>query len=111
MIPFAIVVIVFSAVNTGLVTLSLWPFPNSITIPVFTLVLSIFIVGFLMGGIVAWISGGTARRKARQNLSRAEAAERELRAVGNTLKQRELELQTARDNGSQTLPAERLGGN
>ena len=47
MIPFALVVIVFSAVNRELVTLDLWPLPNEITVPVFTLVLAVFIVGFL----------------------------------------------------------------
>ncbi len=97
MIPFALVVIVFSAVNRGLITLDIWPLPNEITVPVFTLVLAVFIFGFLFGGIVAWVSAGTQRKKARNALWRAETAERELRSTKNTLLDRERELKDAKD--------------
>ena len=97
MIPFALVVIVFSAVNRGLITLDLWPLPNEITVPVFTLILAVFIFGFLFGGIVAWVSAGTQRKKARNALWRAETAERELRSTKNTLLDRERELKDAKD--------------
>ena len=98
MIPFALVVIVFSAVNRDLVTLDLWPLPNEITVPVFTMVLAVFIFGFLFGGIVAWVSAGTQRRKARNALWRAETAERELRSLKNTLHDREVELREVKDS-------------
>lgn len=98
MIPFALVVVVFSAVNRDLVTLDLWPLPNEITVPVFTMVLAVFIFGFLFGGIVAWVSAGTQRRKARNALWRAETAERELRSIKNTLHDRERELRNVKDS-------------
>lgn len=98
MIPFALVVIVFSAVNRDLVSLDLWPLPNEITVPVFTLVLAVFIFGFLFGGIVAWVSASTQRRKARNALWRAETAERELRSLKNTLHDRERELKDVKDS-------------
>lgn len=98
MIPFALVVIVFSAVNRDLVSLDLWPLPNEITVPVFTLVLAVFIFGFLFGGIVAWVSASTQRRKARNALWRAETAERELRSLKNTLHDRERELKDVKES-------------
>ncbi len=97
MIPFALVVIIFSAVNRELVTLDLWPLPHEVTVPVFTLVLAVFIFGFLWGAGVAWVSAGSNRRRARNAQWRAETAERELRSLNNKLHERETELQSARD--------------
>ena len=57
MVPFALVVIVFSAVNRELITLDLWPLPHAITVPVFTLVLAVFIFGFL------WVASPPGHRR------------------------------------------------
>lgn len=112
MVPFALVVIVFSAVNRDLVTLNLWPLPNEITVPVFTLVLAVFIFGFLWGGVVAWTSAGGQRRRARNAVWRAESAERELRSLNNRLKERERELESVKAEASDDnvkLPARTSG--
>ncbi len=112
MVPFALVVIVFSAVNRDLVTLNLWPLPNEITVPVFTLVLAVFIFGFLFGAIVAWISASSQRRRARNALWRAETSERELRSLNNKLQEREQELQAVKEQpvpGARSLPASSSG--
>lgn len=112
MIPFAVVVIVFSAVNRELVTLNLWPFPHEITVPTFTLVLAVFIVGFLWGGAVAWVSAGSQRRRARNAQWRAETAERELRSLNNKLQDRERELEDARatsNDDTKKLPSSAPG--
>lgn len=93
MIPFAVVVIVFSASNLDVVTLNLWPLPQEISVPMFTMILTVFIVGFLMGGIVAWLSAGKSRQAARQQRYRADRAERELRSLSNTLDNRNREVQ------------------
>lgn len=99
MIPFALVVIIFSAVNRELVTINLWPLPHELTIPMFTLILGVFIFGFLMGGVVAWLSAGKSRIAARQQRYRADKAERELRALSNSLDNR------GRDNQQNTSVA------
>lgn len=112
MIPFALVVIVFSAVNRELVTLDLWPLPHEITVPVFTLVLAVFIFGFLWGAAAAWSSAAGNRRRARNAQWRAEAAERELRSLNNKLQERERELESARDmsgDSDKKLPAPTSG--
>lgn len=103
MVPLALVVIVFSAVNLELVTLDLWPLPMEITVPLYALVLCVFIVGFVLGGIVAWASAGESRKRARNNMWRAEKAERELRSVSNKLHDREREL--ADETEKKSLPA------
>lgn len=99
MIPFAIVVIIFSASNLELVTVNLWPMPHELTVPMFTMILTVFIVGFLMGGIVAWLSAGKSRQAARQQRFRADKAERELRSLSNKLDNRN------RDAQEDTTPA------
>lgn len=111
MVPFALVVIVFSAVNRELITLDLWPLPHAITVPVFTLVLAVFIFGFLWGGIAAWSSASGSRRRARNAQWRAEAAERELRSLNNKLQERERELEKVQAASDETvkLPAARSG--
>lgn len=111
MIPFALVVIVFSAVNRELVMLDLWPFPYEISVPIFTLVLAVFIFGFLWGGAVAWVSAGDSRKRSRNNMWRAEKAERELRQLSNRLQDRERELMQAKaaENESQNLPVKTTG--
>jgi len=103
MIPFAIVVMIFSASNLDKVTVNLWPLPQEITVPMFTMILTVFIVGFLMGGIVAWLSAGKSRQAARQNRYRADKAERELRVLSNKLDNRNREAQE--NTSSANVPA------
>ena len=115
MVPFAIVVIVFSAVNLDMVMLDLWPFAAEVTVPLYALVLVVFIVGFVFGGLVAWLSGSEQRRRARNSSWRAATAERELRSVSNKLHERERDLahvrdeETARRDGDKTLPTTTSG--
>ena len=78
MLPLAIVIIAFSVANRQTMTLDLWPLPATADVPVFMVVLVGLLVGFLWGGLVAWVSGGKARRNARLNGQRARKAEREL---------------------------------
>ena len=100
MIPFALIVIIFSASNLDVVTLNLWPLPQEISVPMFTLILTVFIFGFLMGGIVAWLSAGKSRVTARQQRYRADKAERELHNLSNSV-----EAQSKQNTSSSTLPA------
>ncbi len=104
MVPFAIAVVVFSAVNTGLVTLDLWPLPIQLDLPIFTLVLAVFVVGFLWGGLVAWLSAGKARMNARRATSKAEQAERELQYAKVKIERLEADAKAAAETKT-NLPA------
>ena len=108
MIPFAIVVIVFSASNLEKVTINLWPLPQEITVPMFTMILTVFIFGFLMGGIVAWLSAGKSRQAARQQRYRADKAERELRSLSNKLDNRSREAQENASPATVSVPTTRV---
>jgi biopolymer transport protein ExbB/TolQ len=69
----------------------------------FTMILTVLIFGFLMGGIVAWLSAGKSRIAARQNRYRADKAERELRNLSNKLDDRARETQP--NTSIATVPA------
>lgn len=80
--PLAVAIVVFSVNNQTEVTLDLWPLDTaSAPLPVFLIVLSSMVAGFLAGGLVAWKSAGAARTRARAEARRADQAERELAAA------------------------------
>ena len=90
--PLAAAVIVFSVNNRADVVLDLWPL-DMVTqpLPVFSVVLAGLFSGFLIGGLVAWISGAKARRRARREGQRADRAERELKNAEARLERQQSE--------------------
>ncbi len=74
----AIVVVSFALSNRQRVTLDLWPFEISLVLPLFLMVLVSFLIGFLAGGCVMWISGGASRRQAREARRNATRLERQV---------------------------------
>ena len=74
----AIVVVSFALSNRQRVTLDLWPFELSLELPLFLMVLLSFLIGFLAGGCVMWISAGTTRRQAREARRSAKHLERQV---------------------------------
>jgi uncharacterized integral membrane protein len=84
-VPLMIVAVVFAITNRAGATLNLWPLGITVEAPLFILVLGSVFVGLLVGGTIAWMSAGTARRRAREARHRAEAAEREVMRLRNAL--------------------------
>ncbi|MEQ8194178.1 MAG: LapA family protein [Rhodospirillales bacterium] len=78
LLPLAAAVIVFSVINRGVTKVDFWPFGLTVELPVFAIVLTSLLLGFVLGGIVAWITG-TPRRL------RGKAAEREAAALKREL--------------------------
>jgi len=76
--PILVVAIVFAIVNRAPVTLSLWPFPFTLNIPLFVLILATLASGVLIGGVAAWSRGGRWRKRARADERRIAELEREL---------------------------------
>ena len=90
--PLAAAVIVFSVNNRADVVLDLWPLDMATRpLPVFSVVLAGLFAGFLIGGLVVWISGGKARRRARHEGHRADRAEREIKEAEARLKRQQAE--------------------
>jgi len=66
LLPIAALIIVFAVVNRELTTLSLWPLPFEVDLPVFSVIFGGTLVGVLWGGVAAWSAAGTTRAKARE---------------------------------------------
>src|SRR3990172_3563290 len=64
--PIAAVVVVFAVVNRGPVTLSLWPFPFEITVPVFVALLAAVAVGVVLGGVASRLGAMRREHRARK---------------------------------------------
>lgn len=78
LVPFAVAVVVFSISNLHGVTLSFWPFSETLAPPVFLLVLVSLLLGFLVGAAVMWLSDGRVRQRARQEHRRVHELERDV---------------------------------
>ena len=68
----------FAISNRGLVELTLWPLPGSMTVPIFILAFGVFTVSFFAGGFVAWVGAGKTRGRARAAELRVREEEREI---------------------------------
>lgn len=66
LLPVAALVIVFAVVNRELTTLSLWPLPFEVDLPLFSVIFGGTLVGVLWGGVAAWSAAGVTRAKARE---------------------------------------------
>lgn len=77
MIPLAVVVVIFTIANRGMVRVDLWPLPVDLSVPLFSLALAGGLVGFLAGALVAWLSGAGKRRLCRRLRRQLEAAKAE----------------------------------
>lgn len=66
LLPIAAVIIVFAVVNREMTSLSLWPLPFEVDLPLFSVIFGGTLVGVLWGGVAAWSAAGTTRSKARE---------------------------------------------
>ena len=73
-LPISLAVIVFAVINTQVVEVDL--FVYAVPLPVFAIGLIGVFVGFVWGGVIAWLHGGKARQRARDHARRAESQRR-----------------------------------
>ncbi len=78
-------VILFSITNRQSVALDLWPLPLFVDVPIYGVVIATAVIGFIAGGIVAWFSGGRARRRARVETRRAYNLEKDLSTLNERI--------------------------
>ena len=104
-VPLALMIIIFSLVNRDPVTISFWPFPAAMDIPLFALILAALMVGILWGGLAAWLAAGRARKRAREMTLRAEAAEKEIRHLEEQKARLQQDLREARTHTDKILLA------
>ena len=105
-LPLAAAIIVFSVNNRSEVVLDLWPLGVVIApVPVFAVVLSSMVAGFLAGGFAAWKSAGRTRRRARAEARRADQAERDLTAAQGRINDLQTAVETPDASPVRTLPS------
>jgi len=73
-----VVAVVFAVANRTPAALEIWPFGVSLEAPLFLVVLGAAFVGFVAGALVAWLSAGRARRRARAAERRVAELRREV---------------------------------
>ena len=78
MLMVGLIVIVFSISNHSVVTLDFWPLPVFQDTPIYVPVLTSGFLGFGFGAIIAWLSAGASRSKARKANRRASGLEKNL---------------------------------
>ena len=76
-IPLGAAVVAFTVSNRGRVLIDLWPAPISLEIPIFAAVFVAAFGGFLLGGVISFISASRRRSLNRQLARTLENAKRE----------------------------------
>ena len=90
----ALAAALFAVSNRGAVTLDLWPLPLTFDVPVYLLVFGALLTGFLIGGMISFLSGFKWRNRAGTLAREAEQAQR--KATRMEARTRELEEEKAR---------------
>lgn len=80
----AVGVVVFALANRGAVTLSLWPFPIDMQVPIYVAILGALVTGLIIGGAMSWFPKRRLRRYARTAERRAASLERRAAATPAT---------------------------
>ena len=100
-VPLLVVVPLFAISNLNSVELSIWPLPFvTPPVPVFVVALGGLAIGFFAGGLVAWLSAGRVR-------ARARSAERAVRTRDIEIEELRHKLQEA-ERASAARQAEAL---
>ena len=73
-----VLLIPFAVSNRAPVSIGFWPLPFLVALPLYLLVLSLLLLGFVIGAAAAWLAGRHVRRELRRRRRRVEALEREL---------------------------------
>lgn len=83
-LPLTIVFVVFAISNRASATISLWPLPIAIDLPLFLLVLAPLALGLFSGLLWLWAPLALARRRARKAEERVAALEAKPAAATST---------------------------
>lgn len=83
-----IFLILLAVSNRETVSLTLWPLPFLVDLPLYLVFFLSLLLGSVIGASAAWIAGGRVRRELRRRRRRIEALERELAATQAELENR-----------------------
>lgn len=77
----ALVLILFAVSNRTPVDLRIEPLPFVVELPLYGAVFAALVLGFVIGGLLAWLSGGKWRRRARKAAAETARLRQELSAA------------------------------
>ncbi len=97
-LPIGLILIVFSISNRDGVLVSFSPLPFEMSIPLFLLVFAVFVVGVLVGGLLGWMGGHGARRRARER-------KRKIAELETSIREAEAETRKRSDAAALAAPA------
>lgn len=80
-IAVTLVLLLFAIVNREFIDISLFPLPYALSLPKFLLAIICFGAGLLVGGIVAGMKHGRAKRTYKQEHKRVAALENEVKSL------------------------------
>ena len=86
-LPISLAVLVFAVINTQMVDVDLSVY--AMPLPLFAIALIGVFVGFVWGGLIAWLHGGKARQRARDYARRAESQRRDTAILQERLRKLE----------------------
>jgi uncharacterized integral membrane protein len=75
----------FAVANREIVQIDLWPAFTKVAMPLYLGLICALALGCVLGAVVAWWSGRTARSRARREARRADALQRERDALQTQL--------------------------
>lgn len=79
--PLVLIALSFAVSNRGDITLTLWPLPFAVDLPIVFFGFLMILVGFLLGGFASWKGGQNSRKVARENKKKANDLDREVRSL------------------------------
>lgn len=80
-LPLAAVAVSFAVSNRDLAGFELWPLPQEVMLPRYLAVLVPLVLGILLGGLIAWLSGARHRRLASQHAREVARLNAELKRL------------------------------
>lgn len=105
----ALIAASFAVSNTETATLSIWPLPFEIALPLYLLVFAPFVLGFFIGGLVSWLAAGKSRGRAREAERSAYAAKRDRENLERDLGTAQTKIAEMEDTSKAlTIPEEKV---
>ena len=105
-IPLLAVILVFSTTNAALIEISVWPaLDQPVLFPVYGVAIISLLIGFLIGGWVAFLGGGRSRQRSRDLLRQVETDRREMAILRKQVEKLEAEKKLPASGSTASLPA------
>ena len=92
-VPLALIIGIFAVENRGPLALEIWPLPGVQEMWASVWILGLLAIGIIVGLVIGWLGGGSARRRAR-------GAERLNRTLERQLSERDAEPAPAAESPS-----------